>query len=240
MTLAWMMGVVGCDFPGQPKAVDRPVPADQVVDFTTLYTQNCAGCHGASGRLGPAPPLNDEMFLAIVPNAVLMSVISEGRPGTPMPAFSRDNGGTLTEAQVTVLAEGLKPRWGKSLIENKERPPYSAVRGKPGDTSSARGERVFQRACAGCHGAEGQGGKKAGAINHPAFLALISDQALRRYAITGRPDLGMPDHAGKAGRASDFTPLSSVEIDDLVAHLAHWRKDGSKPEPSRVVNKGRN
>src|SRR5205823_105211 len=59
---------------------------------------------------------------------------------------------------------------------------------------------VFARACAVCHGDRGQGVEQGGlrksTINHPAFLALISDQALRRYVITGRPDLGMPSYAG--------------------------------------------
>ena len=32
-------------------------------------------------------------------------------------------------------------------------------------------------------------------IHEPAFLALTSNQVLRRYAITGRPDLGMPSYA---------------------------------------------
>ena len=75
VALSWLAGV-GCDFPGQPKASDRPIPANQVVDFATLYGQNCAGCHGASGKLGPAPPLNDETFLAIVPDSVLMGVVN--------------------------------------------------------------------------------------------------------------------------------------------------------------------
>jgi hypothetical protein len=63
-------------------------------------------------------------------------------------------------------------------------------------------------------------------INDPAFLALISDQELRRYAITGRPDLGMPPYDGKAGRPADFEPLTSEEIDGLVALLAYWRLGG--------------
>jgi mono/diheme cytochrome c family protein len=217
----------GCDFPGRPNEADRPIPANQVVDFATLYGQHCAGCHGAGGKLGPAPPLNDETFLAIVPDSVLLGVISEGRPGTPMPAFARESGGTLTDAQVKVLAEGLKPRWGKSHVGRGSLPPYSVAKAKASDSRNERGEQVFRRACAGCHGSEGQGGKKAGAINNPAFLALISDQALRRYAITGRPDLGMPDHAGKAGRADDFQPLTSAEIGDLVGLLARWRQTGS-------------
>ena len=49
----------GCDLPGRPDPADRPVPADQVKDFGALYATHCAGCHGADGKLGPAPPLND-------------------------------------------------------------------------------------------------------------------------------------------------------------------------------------
>ena len=65
-----------------------------------------------------------------------------------------------------------------------------------------------------------------GAINNPAFLVLVSDQALRRLAITGRPDLGMPAYDGKVGRPPDFQPLSSAEIDNVVALLAYWRQGG--------------
>jgi cytochrome c oxidase cbb3-type subunit III len=87
---------------------------------------------------------------------------------------------------------------------------------------------VFGNACAGCHGKAGEGverdGKVRRKINDPAFLALISDQALRRYAITGRPDLGMPPYDGKDGRSPDFRPLSSGEIDNLICLLASWRK----------------
>ncbi len=92
----------------------------------------------------------------------------------------------------------------------------------------ARGAKVFARACASCHGPLGEGGESgdagAGAINDPAFLALITDQTLRRYAITGRPDLGMPDYADNSGRSHDYQPMTSAEIVDLVALLASWRQ----------------
>ena len=135
----------------------------------------------------------------------------------------------LTATQVKVLAEGIKKRWGPPASPAGSVPPYIAPAGTGGGNKD-EGARVFARACAGCHGNQGQGGKngerQVGAINDPAFLALISDQALRRYAITGRPDLGMPAYDGKAGRPADFRPLTSAEIDDLVALLAYWRQGG--------------
>jgi mono/diheme cytochrome c family protein len=204
------------------------VLADQVRDFDVLYAPRCAGCHGADGKLGPAPPLNDPIFLAIVPDAELLRVISEGRtisPGqkSPMPAFAHERGGPLTETQVKVLAEGIKARWGGSPPK-EEPPPY--VRPKEvGDKE--RGAKVFGLACAACHGEAGQGAEQAGALNDRAFLALISDQALRRIIITGRRDLGIPDYSDPDWRSPEFKPLTSADINDLVALLRYWRQDAS-------------
>jgi mono/diheme cytochrome c family protein len=242
------------------------VPADEVADFDTLYGTHCAGCHGADGKLGPAPPLNDPLFLAIAPDAELRRVIREGRAvspaqKSPMPAFAVGEGGslspaqaeawaklkeethaaprqqgTLTAAQVQVLAEGIKKRWGPpGDPRGVDTPPPGSVptylaRADTSPGKKEEGARAFARACAGCHGKDGEGverdGKLRRKINDPAFLALISDQQLRRYAITGRPDLGMPPYDGKAGRPPDYQPLTAEEIDGLLALLACWRQGG--------------
>ncbi len=99
---------VGCDLPGRPNPADRPVPADEVLDFDVLYRQNCAGCHGSNGALGPAPPLNDPLFRAIIPEEELESIVTQGRNKTLMPAFATENGGVLTAAQIQVLVKQIK------------------------------------------------------------------------------------------------------------------------------------
>jgi cytochrome c oxidase cbb3-type subunit 3 len=213
----------GCTKPGASRSEGRPVRSDRVLDFATLYGRNCAGCHGADGQYGPAPPLNDPLFLAIVPDTVLSMIVAEGRPGTPMPAFSRESGGPLTDVQVQALAAGIKSRW-KAGAQKEPPVAYAASEGH-GKADPSRGRRVFARACASCHGEEGLGGEgKVGPIHDPAFLALISDQAIRRTIITGRRDLGMPDFAGKDGRADDFRPLTPAEVADLVELVADWRR----------------
>jgi cytochrome c oxidase cbb3-type subunit 3/ubiquinol-cytochrome c reductase cytochrome c subunit len=231
LTLLLVVPAGGCDFPGKPREADRPVRADELTSFDALYGMRCAGCHGVDGKLGPAPSLNDPIFLAIVPDSELLHVISEGRAATaaqrsPMPAFARARGGPLSDAQVLVLADGIKKRWGPAA-SGASAPPYQS----PAGTRSGnleQGARVFARACAACHGPQGQGGEHGGqpvgAVNEPAFLALISDTALRRTMITGRPDLGMPAYDGTVGRPADFRPLTSAQIDDLVALLASWRQ----------------
>ncbi len=212
----------GCDnMPGKPDPAQRPVAPDEVVNFDVLFQRNCTGCHGKEGKQGPAPALNDPIFLAIVPDEMLQQVVTQGRHGTSMPGFSELAGGSLTDEQIHILATGLKPKWQDTSLKTESLPPYA---GKPGNATN--GARVFALACAPCHGDDGRGGI-VGPINDVAFLSLLSDQILRRLAITGRPDLGMPSFNDPQRRNADFRPLRSEEIDDLVALLALWRTGAS-------------
>jgi cytochrome c oxidase cbb3-type subunit 3/ubiquinol-cytochrome c reductase cytochrome c subunit len=143
-----------------------------------------------------------------------------------MPAFAEDKGGTLTDAQVKVLAEGIKKRWQPAAASTKAMPTYALAHNHDGSEIKAdrsRGAEVFASACGHCHGNAGEGGTH-GAINQPAFLALMSDQAVRRLVITGRADLGMPPYDSEVGRGAGFKPLSDNDINELVALLAQWRK----------------
>jgi len=215
--------VVGCsNAPGKPKPVVNDGVPTPVMAFAPLYSTYCAGCHGAEGKLGPAPPLNDPLFLKIISDEELTSVVANGRSGTSMPAFLLSKGGLLNAAQVKVLVEGLRSQWSKPEYPGD----VPTLSGTLGDVE--RGKSLFTMACASCHGEDGKGGtfegQPVGAINEPAFLTLSTNAVLRRLIITGRPDLGMPNFAGKSGRPAGFKPLTNSDVSDLAAVLASWRR----------------
>jgi len=217
------LSLAGCDLlPGRAGARDqREAAPTQVATFHALYSQQCAGCHGRDGRLGAARPLNDAVYLALVPAPRLRQAIAEGVPGTAQPAFAKSAGGALTDEQIDALVQGLLATWARpGATQGVTVPPYAA---KPGDPE--RGSAVYTAACAGCHGEDGRGGPKARSVVDPSYLALVSDQHLRTTVIAGRADIGMPDWRGQiAGRA-----LSPAEISDVVAWLVTKRK----PVPGR-------
>lgn len=218
--------LAGCDaLPGKPRPGTHDVLPSQVVAFDALYARHCAGCHGAEGRLGAARPLNDRLYLALVPRERLRQVIARGVPGTSQPAFAESAGGELTDAQIDALVQGLVWTWGGRPESAREPglPPYEAA---PGE--AARGQAVFAAACASCHGPDGRGGPKGGSVVDPSYLALVSDQGLRTTVITGRLDLGMPDWRGYvAGQ-----PLTPQQVSDVTAWLAAQRR----PVPGRLAD----
>ena len=95
--LIFSLACAGCtDAPGRPEtSLEVPRP-DQVMDFATLYKQNCAGCHGENGENGVAISLANPVYLAISGEAPLRRVIAKGVAGRLMPPFEKSAGGTLT------------------------------------------------------------------------------------------------------------------------------------------------
>ena len=151
-----------------------------------------------------------------------------------MPAFATAKGGQLTAEQVKVLAEASSRAGDRSSPPRAERRRICSTRSQPDGArpESRRGHRRCSRgpvppATATTARAKAANDGLAGAINDPDFLALISDQALRRYVITGRPDLGMPDYADPTGRPEGFKPLTVQDVTNVVALLAAWRRGGS-------------
>ena len=150
----WLLASLAVVLAGCGHATEKYTLPDSVTDFSVLYKDNCAGCHGLNGRFGAARPLNDPLYLAVISQERMRDVIAKGVPGTAMPAFAQNGGGTLTDQQITILADQIEARWSRPQeYAGVTLPPHSA---ELGDTR--RGEAVFKTQCSRCHGDSGTGG----------------------------------------------------------------------------------
>jgi len=213
----------GCGVPhGQPGKESEILPPNEVLKFSTLYAENCAGCHGAEGRGGAAIALADPVYLGISNETTIRKVIANGVAGTSMPAFAQSAGGMLTDKQIDVLSNEIRCCWNRNeTLNGVNAPSYAAT--STGNVQ--RGEEAYKTYCQSCHGDGGRGGPKGSAITNDSFLALVSDQGLRTIVIAGRPELGAPDWRGNvSGKA-----MSEQEITDVVAWLVSHRL----PNPGR-------
>jgi cytochrome c oxidase cbb3-type subunit 3 len=214
---------------GRPAQDSAVVPPDQVLDFSVLYSQNCAGCHGVEGSGNAAFGLANPVFLAIADDTVIRHAAANGVTGTPMSAFAQSAGGMLTDKQIDAIVTGIRS-WAKPVaLGNQALPPYAAQ--SPGD--ARRGADAYRTYCSSCHGADGRGGSKASSIVDGSYLALTSDPQLRIIVIAGRPELGAPDWRGDV----EGRPMSPQDISDVVAWLSSKRpKFPGQPYPAASTN----
>jgi cytochrome c oxidase cbb3-type subunit 3 len=207
----------GCSSPhGRPQRGSETLAPSEVLEFSTLYADNCAGCHGADGRGGAAIALADPVYLAIVDEAALRNEIANGVPGTSMPAFAQSSGGMLTDKQVDVITSHIRSRWSRKEVLDGANPPSYAAHSAG---NAQHGQVAYGTYCASCHGPTGQGGPKGSAITNGSFLALVSNQGLRTIVIAGRPELGAPDWRGDV----PGKPMSDQDVTDVVAWMAAQR-----------------
>jgi putative heme-binding domain-containing protein len=109
----------------------------------STYTTSCAGCHGLDGRgSDKAANISGSAKVQHLSDAQLSGIISNGVPGTGMPAF-RD----LSEKQTRSLVSYLRLLQGKLERRNL-----------PGD--AGRGKQIFfgKGECSSCHTVSGEGG----------------------------------------------------------------------------------
>lgn len=226
------LSLAGCGFHANPpETIARP---SDVLDFPTLYKQNCSACHGENGSGGPAIDLANPEYEALIDDATLRKLISAGMPGTQMPAFAQSSGGMLTDAQVGSIVDGMRKAWSRpNAFGGATPPPYA--QSAAGDAQ--RGEKTYQARCAICHASSSQ------QITNPTYLALVGDQTLRSLIIAGSPDIGQPDwrHDSAGGKAA--APLTAQDVDDVVAYLASLRNpasggSGNAPAPAAGKNMG--
>jgi len=180
-----------------------------------LYAFHCAACHGPEGQgrvRGNATQLSNQDFLALTSDEFLRATIARGRRGTEMRGWAREAGGPLNRADIEDLVAFLRT-WQRN-IPKPAIPPVG--RGDP-----TRGQRLYEAACANCHGWEGRGDLGMGpAVTNPDLLAAADDAFLWATIAYGRRDTPMfPSLSGLDG----VRQFSEQEINDLVAYLRSWQ-----------------
>ncbi len=214
--------LTGCDsLPGRPKPADVPLRPSAITDFSQLYGENCAGCHGADGKFGAAIALNNPDYLGIADDASIRRAVADGVRGTAMPPFALSAGGSLTNKQIDILIATMRKTWAGPANSAQGAPSYAST--DSGDPN--RGAQVYSANCQSCHGADGKGGSAAGSIVDASYLSLVSDQYLRTLVIAGRPDWPHPSWK----QYPSGQPLKSAQVSDLVAWLASKRPPAPGP-----------
>lgn len=75
-----------------------------------LYADNCASCHGADGRGGEGPALDNDVLLRSASDTYLVETIRRGRRGTSMAAFSAASPthATLSLAEIEAIVAFIR------------------------------------------------------------------------------------------------------------------------------------
>jgi cytochrome c oxidase cbb3-type subunit 3/ubiquinol-cytochrome c reductase cytochrome c subunit len=98
-------------------------------------------------------------------------------------------------------------------------------------------DKLYGENCAGCHGANGQGGA-AIALANPEYQALIDDATMRDVIANGEKGTLMPGFSIKSGGE-----LTDAQIEALMKEMrARWRKPnafaGDTPPPYKATHQG--
>lgn len=177
-----------------------------------LYVEYCAVCHGVDGQGRVGASLQN--FPGIDVGAALEQTISDGIPGSVMPAWAESNGGPLTDQQIDDIVAyiqasfaGTEPVEPLPIYNPPDIPPLPDVEGDP-----AQGAVVYEGNCVMCHGENGRGYfgaplAKNWASNQPAVF-------IREVVRTGIQGTSMPAWAMEYGG-----PLTEQQIDDVSAYV---------------------
>jgi mono/diheme cytochrome c family protein len=170
--------------PSLTLAADDPGRQKQVERGAELFVQNCAGCHGATGLadgvvaevLLPKPKnLAVTRFSANLLNQVLWN----GKRGTTMPSWRG-----LAQTDLEALA---------AFVLTLHQP---AETDQPSTEALNRGNLVFQKNCAQCHGEKGEGNGPAATnlLPQPANFKLKQPdfEYVRQVVSDGIPGTAMP------------------------------------------------
>jgi cbb3-type cytochrome c oxidase subunit III len=196
----------------------------QLSNAAQLYAANCVACHGANGKgTSLAPALNDAKIRTERTIDQLTKTITLGSPATLMAGWNQ----RLKPEQIADLVL-LIQRWDKLPSDAIPAPPAQpiVVTQKILDT----GKNLFAQNCSWCHGTEGQGTRRAPALNVQSFFQKVtSDAAMVQIVTNGVPNTAMPVWG---------TRLGVSEIEAVVAHVRQWQATAPAIASPQVGNAG--
>jgi len=180
-----------------------------------LFAENCAVCHGPNGEGRVGAELSKD-WPSIRPDLRVKTVIEEGVPGSPMPAWSQENGGPLTDAEVEALTLYILS-WETGGLPDLSptptftpRPPITPVPDVEGDPN--RGAVLYAENCAVCHGPNAEG--RVGVALGQDWPAIRPDLSIKAAIERGVPGSPMP-----AWSQAEGGPLADEDINDIVAFI---------------------
>ncbi len=199
---------------------------EQIELGARLYAGNCAVCHGSNGEGRVGATLSKD-WPSIRPELRVRSVIEEGVPGSPMLAWSQENGGPLTDEEIEALTFYILS-WETGGLPDLSptptftpRPPITPVPDVEGDPN--RGALLYAENCAVCHGLNGEG--RVGVSLSKNWPSIRPDLQVKSVIERGVPGSPMP-----AWSQDNGGPLADGDINDVVAFILSWQAPPTSPE----------
>jgi cytochrome c oxidase cbb3-type subunit 3 len=167
-----------------------------VKEGSSLFRANCSPCHGLNaGGGGRGPNLRSGLWIHGGSDAAIFRTISQGVPGTEMPANS------FEDSETWALVAYLRS--------------VSAGTKTPVAGDSATGERIFfgKGACAKCHMVKGRGGRlgpdltRVGAARSAAYLTESIREPDKELS------LGMADPNNHYGIPAEYETVTAVTLE---------------------------
>jgi mono/diheme cytochrome c family protein len=206
----------------------------QAAEPADTYALLCARCHGGKGDgtgisapyLDPAPrDLTKAAFMRSKPRERFLVSIMAGVPGTSMPGWGRalteDRSGSLLDHVYASFVKEPPRQLSPRKVPESNPVSYSTE-------SAARGEQIFVKRCAGCHGrkADGKGPNSLDILPRPrnllntAFVARTSDRRLFESILYGVQGTAMPPWI-------DYG-LSHSDVGDVVNFIRGINQKGQR------------
>ncbi len=253
-TLQYLLGIIGTLFitaaltiyavsePARLGSAQASLLQTNLDEAMTLYAENCSVCHGLAGEgIGAIPPL-DNNALRETDAATLAKIVARGLYGTAMPAWSKEDGGPLSDYQIDQLVQLIQAGdWGETrdrvvnlglaprvpLTTEPDPEILAGVAGLPEGDLLAQGIHLYAQECVACHGPDGLGSSLAPALNDPAVRAtpLAELERTLRNGVAGTLMAGWEN------------VLSEEEIAAVLALIEQWDQvpTGAIPAPDLPV-----